>query len=264
MKKLGLTILKTIVFFLTWALVLSLFDISIASPALSRLWLEALPLFIILFLSFLFLFFIEKRRFKVIVFFKFFRNLILGLLLGVFWLGSVAVLEYVLGVFDLGNANTVSQLPVWILAASLNVIMQELLVRGYLYQLWKYNYSRFWAIAVTTTLFVLMHGGALEAGIIPALNVVTMSLFVSALLEYSGSLVAPILVHLIWNVVGALVLGGVSLAGDYPQLFTAAFSGSQLLSGGVYGFEASIITLTINTLLFVLFLVLFMRDKKAS
>lgn len=94
--------------------------------------------------------------------------------------------------------------------------MQEVLVRGYLYQMIKNNYNIVAAVIVSTGLFTFAHGGAFEAGILPVLNIITMSLFVTAVLEYTESLIAPIVIHFLWNGVGAIILGGVSLAEDYP------------------------------------------------
>lgn len=51
------------------------------------------------------------------------------------------------------------------------------------------------AVIVSTGLFTFAHGGAFEAGILPVLNVITMSLFVTAVLEYTDSLIAPIVIH---------------------------------------------------------------------
>ena len=136
--------------------------------------------------------------------------------------------------------------------------MQELLVRRYLYQLWEQKYSILSATFVTTILFVLIHGGAFEAGIIAILNVITMSIFITLLLEYTGTIVAPIIAHFIWNTVGAIILGGVSLASDYPTLLNLKFEGNLLLTGGTYKIEGSIVVLVIN---FILILVLFSLNK---
>ena len=83
----------------------------------------------------------------------------------------------------------------WLFAAFLNTVMQEMLVRGYLYQMIKSNSNIAAAIIVSTGLFTFAHGGAFEAGILPVLNVITMSLFMTAVLEYTGSLIAPIVIH---------------------------------------------------------------------
>ena len=116
------------------------------------------------------------------------------------------------------------------------------------------------AAIVTTILFTALHGGAFEAGIIPVLNVLTMSLLMIVVLEYSGSIIAPIIMHFLWNGIGALVLGGVSLADDYPNLFVTTFTGSDILSGGICKIEGSIIVLIVNVILIAFFI--FIQKKK--
>ncbi|WP_231574871.1 CPBP family intramembrane glutamic endopeptidase [Paenibacillus sp. FSL R7-0273] len=176
----------------------------------------------------------------------FFRNILLGIAAGALWLGSVVAVLLLTDTMAIHSRNEVNYIWIWILASLLNVAMQELLVRGYLYQLWKRSSNRLAAAAITTLLFVLMHGGAFEAGIIPVLNVVTMSLFMTLLLEYTGTLLAPVLAHFVWNTAGAVILGGVSLAGDYPKLYNSSYHGASLLSGGGYAIEGSVVVLIIN------------------
>ena len=78
-----------------------------------------------------------------------------------------------------------------------------------------------------------------------------MSIFVTLLLEHTGTLVAPIMAHFIWNTVGAILFGGVSLASDYPNLLRSTFQGNPLLSGGIYKLEGSIVVLIVNLILIV-------------
>lgn len=153
----------------------------------------------------------------------------------------------------IGNQQPVTMLWLWLVSAFINTVMQELLVRGYLYQLWKNNYSWPIAVVISTGLFTLMHGGALGAGVIPVLNIVTMSLMMTVILEYSSSLMAPIMMHFIWNSVGGIILGSVSLADDYPHLYQTILTGNDLLSGGVLKMEGSLIVLLVNVLFTVYF-----------
>lgn len=153
-------------------------------------------------------------------------------------------------------------LGLWILSALLNTIMQELLIRGYLYQLIKAQYSTAAAAIVTTALFTFLHGGALEAGIIPTLNVVTMSLLMGLVLEYTQCLLAPMVMHFLWNCIGGILLGGVSLAEDYPQLCLTEFTGPVLLSGGAPKMEGSIVVLLLNLLLIAVFAALLKKRKQ--
>ena len=110
------------------------------------------------------------------------------------------------------------------------------------------------AAVVTTVLFTALHGGAFEAGVIPVLNVLTMSLLMTVVLEYSGSIIAPIIMHFLWNGIGALVLDGVSLADDYPNMLITTFTGNEILSGGICKMEGSIIVLFVNVILTALFM----------
>lgn len=165
------------------------------------------------------------------------------------------------GILKISDANSVSMLWLWFFSVLINTIMQELLVRGYIYQLIKQKHNIIAAVVTSTTLFTLMHGGIFEAGVIPVLNVVSMSLFMTVVLEYTHSLVAPIFMHFLWNGIGAVILDGVSLADDYPHLFNAAFSGNTLFSGGIYKIEGSIIVLLINVVLAGFFIFLIRRER---
>lgn len=124
----------------------------------------------------------------------------------------------------------------------------------------KYNLTA--AVIITTTLFTLLHGGAFEAGLIPVINVVTMCLFTSALYESEKTLLAPVMAHAVWNIVGALFLGGVSLADDYPHVLTLSASSNTLLSGGSYKIEASVVVTALNLVLMILCYIRY-KNRKA-
>lgn len=134
--------------------------------------------------------------------------------------------------------------------------MQEMLVRGYIYQMLKVKFNFPAAMIVSTLLFTAMHGGAFEAGLIPVINILSMSILVTIVLEYTESLIAPIIMHFLWNSIGAIILGSVSLAEDYPHLLNTTFSGNSLLSGGVYKIEGSAVVLIVNVILIIAFTIM--------
>jgi hypothetical protein len=98
-----------------------------------------------------------------------------------------------------------------------------------------------------------MHGGAFESGVIPVINVLTMCLFTTALYESEKTIIAPIMAHAIWNVIGGIILGCISLADDYPSLYSVKASSNILISGGDYKIEASVVVMVINILLMAVF-----------
>lgn len=264
MKKFFTVSAKILLFFLGWAILGGLLPIpENVSPAVWRFFAELVPLLVIIVFTLVF-YFVDKRKIKIPIFKNFGKGSLTGAVAGVIWLGSAVGITYALGAVRFESKNSVPFLALWILSAFLNVIMQELLVRGYMYSLIKTNYGVAAAAVFTTALFTAMHGGAFEAGVLPVLNVVTMSLFMTALLEYTGSLVAPIIAHSLWNCAGSLVLGGVSLADDYPNLLNPVFSGNAILSGGACGLEGNIIVLILNIALTVIFTVLCFKRKNGK
>lgn len=257
MKKLITTILKTVIFFVGWAILISFApDIQTNNKALLRLWWEFVPLSLVVLFSFIFVLVIEKDKIKIPLASRFFKNSLIGVVIGFLWLGSVVAVLLLTKTMNIHGQNNIDYIWIWILASLLNSVMQELLMRGYLYQLWKQKYNVIVATILTTILFSAMHGGAFEAGIIPVLNVVTMSI-----LEYTGTIIAPIIAHFTWNTIGAIIFGGVSLASDYPNLFNSTFQGNPILSGGIYKIEGSMIVLAVNLILITY---LFIINKRVS
>ena len=210
---------KILIFFIGWAVFTAiLIPPSLDNPAIWRAWAEIIPLVIIIVFTLLF-WMIEKRKINILLFNNPLKSIGIGIATGCMWLGGTVLIMYLLGNINFRGSNQIPLLGIWFGSVLMNTVMQELLVRGYTYQLIKQKYNIILSTIVTTGLFTLMHGGAFEAGIIPVLNVLTMSLFMTVVLEYTDSLLAPIMIHFVWNAIGSLVLGGVSLADDYPHVF---------------------------------------------
>lgn len=201
-----------------------------------------------------------KRKLRLHLIASPLKSTLIGLGAGFLWLGSTAAVLLLSGTMRFAGRNEIPMLWLWIVSVFINSAMQELLVRGYLYQMLKANYHTAAAAAATTALFTFLHAGAFEAGLVPVLNVVTMSLLMTAVLEYTQSLLAPTLMHFIWNSIGSVILGGVALAEDYPHLYRTEFTGNVLLSGGAPKMEGSLVVLIVNLLLIAVFGIL-LRKK---
>ena len=252
MKKLLITVLKIVIFFTGWAVLSGVIEIPSDDPALWRFFAELIP-FAVMILFTLIFWLIEKRTVNIPIKENAVKGTLTGIVTGIVWIGAAASILIFSKQLEITGKNEVSRLWLWILSAFLNVIMQELLVRGYIYQLLKDRYGLPAAVIVTTAIFTFMHGGAFEAGVIPVINVVTMCLFTTALYEAEKTLLAPIMAHSVWNIIGAIILGGVSLADDYPSILTMTAPGNDLLSGGAYLIEASIVVTILNVILMVIF-----------
>ena len=258
LKKAIITTIKIAVFFIGWAVLSGVLDIPADNPVVWRFFAELLPFGVMAVFTAVFLLF-EKDEVHIPVRENAVKGFLTGSAAGVVWIGLSVVILIAAHQLEFSGKNSVSLLWMWIISAVINVVMQELLIRGYIYQLLKTKYNLPLAVIVITTLFTFLHGGAFEAGIIPVLNVVTMCLFTTALYESEKTLLAPIAAHALWNVIGAIIIGGVSLADDYPSLYNMIPAGKEILSGGAYKIEGSIVVLIINILLMILF---YMKYKR--
>lgn len=272
MRKHLITAGKITAFFTAWIITIVISSLeALEEPqllkgkaAFLRLWWELTPLFGILIVTLIFVYF-EKDKLKLNKKTHPLKDTLTGTVLGVIWVMAPFSILILLGNMNIESINEAPYLPIWFLAVLFNAIMQEYLVRGYAFRLLSHNYNKVIAAAVTTVLFVLLHPGAFESGIIAVSNVLTMSIFASLLLILTDSLIMPITVHFLWNGIGRLIFGAVSLADDYPAVFNTKISGSGILTGGKAALEGSIITLILNILLCAAVgTVIYKRKKKES
>ncbi len=261
-KKTLITIMKILIFFMGWVALstISVIYIKNDNPAVYRFLLEFIPFIVMTIFTLLFLM-IEKGNVKLQILKNMFKGAITGIVVGIVWIGISITILLVLKEVVITNKNEVPFLGLWIISAFINVVMQELLVKGYIYQLLKTKYNLSIAILITTLLFTLLHGASFEAGIIPVVNVVTMCLFTTFLYESTETIISPIMAHAVWNIVGAIVFGGVSLANDYPNIFTIASHKNSIVFGKNYNIEASIIVTIINVALTFLFWYIYRKKK---
>ncbi len=242
-------ILKILMFFISWIVLAILIPIP---EGISDVWwrftAELVPFLAIVILTYVFNRF-EKDRLSIIHFEEPIKQTLTGMLLGLIWFYIPFLLLNSLGYFEITDRSQIHMLGIWVISAFINSIMQELLVRGYLYQLVKRKYNIWPASIVSTLLFTLMHGGAFEAGPIAVINVITMSILMTIILECSNSLVIPIIMHFIWNSLGGIIFGTVSLADDYPHLYNIEITGNPIISGGSFKMEGSIFVFIINIIM---------------
>jgi membrane protease YdiL (CAAX protease family) len=153
---------------------------------------------------------IERRKVTVPIRKHAGKGALVGLIVGIVWIGLSAEVLLATHQLTIAGANMIQLLWLWILSAFVNVVMQELLVRGYIYQLLKTSCNLPVAVVVSTALFALMHGGAFEAGLLPVANVVSMRLFTmtpsaNALLSGGSCKIEGSVGALVLNVVLTLV-----------------------------------------------------------
>ena len=118
---------------------------------------------------------------------------------------------------------------------------EELVLRGYLLRQFALGLNPVAAIVITGVLFGLMHAGNPGANPEGLLYTAVGGILMGWLVFRFGSLWLLIGYHFAWNATGASVFG-LELSGldDQAGLFVTTLSGADWLTGGSYGYEASL------------------------
>ncbi|WP_300697834.1 CPBP family intramembrane glutamic endopeptidase [uncultured Bacteroides sp.] len=163
-----------------------------------------------------------------------------------------ALLLYAVGfgvLYGLGEIEVVSVrfdapgLLLSFLVMLLVALSEEIAFRGFvLGRLLAAGVNRFAALLLSAALFSLMHLFNPGFSLIAFLNILLAGMLLGSTYIYTRNLCFPIALHLFWNWLQGPVLGfGVS-GGDFGDtLLTLHVSGNDLINGGAFGFEASVV-----------------------
>lgn len=154
-----------------------------------------------------------------------------------------------LGVYRIEGTNPLSlMLPAVAMAVSSGVF-EELLHRGTIFRNVEEMLGSWFALLVSALFFGLRHLGNADGNIVGALAIaIEAGVLLTAVYLLTRRLWLSIGSHMAWNFTqGGIFSGSVSGAFEQPGFFKATIEGPELLTGGKFGMEASIVALLICT-----------------
>lgn len=178
---------------------------------------------------------------------------------------GVAVLLYavgfgvllLIGTVEVANVqfvprNLLGRLLLFLLMA----VTEEIMVRGFvLGRMLSEGMNRFVALFLSSALFSAMHLLNPNFVLLPFVNVLLGGCLLGASFLYTRNLCFPIVLHWFWNWLQGPVLGyEVSGMDSGETLLTLRLTGSELLTGGSFGFEGSLlctVLLVVGTLVII-------------
>ncbi|WNS41436.1 CPBP family intramembrane glutamic endopeptidase [Paenibacillus sp. MMS20-IR301] len=186
--------------------------------------------------------------------------------------GALLLTSIVLVLWGMGNASFHSEwlrpsfggldaadIVVTVLLAG---ICEEVLFRGYLQHLLSSRIGVPAAVGITSILFSLAHAANPGYSWISALNIMIIALIFSQVTLRTGKLYAAIALHLSWNLFQGYIYG-VAVSGNTPRgLYSVSLSGNELLTGGEFGLEGSLVT-TLILIILSAALLLIARNPKS-
>ena len=193
-------------------------------------------------------------------------------MMGIGWAVSVVnflaiiVCLFLCGCYRIVNVelDVASQLS-WLSLFLLVGVVEEVIFRGILFRLITDKWNIAVGLTTSSLLFGLAHLGNPGATLWAALAIALASgwLFGMAY-AYHRTIWVPIGMHWAWNYLEGGVFGcavsGTPL--DYRPLITPKISGTDLLSGGAFGPEASIICVAIGIGISIVYTMLYIKKRK--
>lgn len=135
-------------------------------------------------------------------------------------------------------------------------VTEEVMLRGFvLGRMLSEGMNRFVALLLSSALFSAMHLFNPNFAFLPFVNILLAGCLLGASFLYTRNLCFPIVLHWFWNWLQGPVLGYEVSGTDCGQtLLTLRLKGSDLLTGGSFGFEGSLlctVLLVVGTLAIV-------------
>lgn len=148
--------------------------------------------------------------------------------------------------------NLLGRLLLFLLMA----VTEEIMLRGFvLGRMLSEGMNRFVALFLSSALFSAMHLLNPNFALLPFVNVLLGGCLLGASFLYTRNLCFPIVLHWFWNWLQGPVLGyEVSGMDSGETLLTLRLTGSELLTGGSFGFEGSLlctVLLVVGTLVII-------------
>ena len=130
---------------------------------------------------------------------------------------------------------------------------EEIAIRGYILQNLSSSFNKYIALVLSSLVFMIMHIGNPNMSAVPLFILFLAGLLLGVYCIHKNNLWFPIGAHITWNYFQGPVLGFEVSGNDVDSIFIQSLNGSELITGGEFGFEGSII-LTVLMIIGIVYL----------
>jgi len=175
-----------------------------------------------------------------------FKNYKSDFMQGMVWgIGLIAIGFWVLWILGALTIESMEFLPItflgYILLFFVVSLNEEIMVRGYLLNNLSDSVNKYIALLITASLFGIMHLGNPNVSAIGFINIILAGILLGIYYIHKQNLWFPIGIHFTWNLFQGPVLGFEVSGVNTVPIITQNIQGSELLTGGEFGFEASLL-----------------------
>jgi membrane protease YdiL (CAAX protease family) len=208
--------------------------------------------------------FIERRSVSELSLQGMGRELGIGLLIGAGLYTACELVLMALGIYRITGLNPLSYLVPAIAMAISSSVFEEMLFRGVLFRSVETWFGSWAALVVSSLVFGLTHlinpQGTLEGALFIAVEAGTL---LAAAFMLTRRLWLSIGFHMAWNYTQSAIFSGIVSGTDAaPGLIRSTVKGPDLLTGGRFGVESSVLALVLCTTTGIVMLVMAARRGK--
>lgn len=198
---------------------------------------------IITIISYTYLFrYYEKRPITELSRVGIFKNLPIGIILGVILQSLTILVIYLKGGYSIVSINPILYLVPPLTMAFTSAIFEEILMRGIIFRITEEKLGSYFALAISAVLFGLMHLSNPNSSITASIGLaIQAGLLLASAYIYSRNLWFPIAIHFAWNFTQSAIFGA-NVSGNTisKTLITSKIEGAEWFTGGQFGPEGSI------------------------
>jgi uncharacterized protein len=122
---------------------------------------------------------------------------------------------------------------------------EEILFRGVLFQTLEVALGTAWALALSGTLFGMVHLGNTNATVVGAIAVGLAGIALGAVFAWTRDLWLLTGIHVMWNFMQGPIFGVAVSGNSFTSVIKPVIQGSEVFTGGAFGFESGAITIAL-------------------
>lgn len=192
------------------------------------------------------------------------KDILAGFLVASGLIGGGTLILYAFGYVNFTNfqfnfQSTLINFLIFIIVA----LNEEIYIRGYILNNLMTSMNKYFALILSSIIFILMHSFNFNISAIPTLNLFLAGILLGISYIYTKNLWFPISLHLFWNFIQGPILGYKVSGQKTKSLLTINQVGNDSIHGGEFGFEGSIVC-TILIVLAIIGIMYYFRKNNTT
>jgi len=184
---------------------------------------------------------------------------LIGFSVSTLCISLIIVILFALGYFKVLSTNNASTLLLLLAFFTTLSVFEEVIFRGIIYRITEESLGTNLALIISALLFGLAHLPNENANAISVISAASGGILAGLLLSMTKRLWFPIFFHAGWNWAQASLGVAVSGMEELPNFIESRLEGPELITGGAFGPENSIITVVLVLVLSGVFYYLTLR-----